>query len=965
MVKVDLNVFENQLTQSLQHGFIHNVNYPNGVYSPKIIVNKPKQGINVLTEIQDELSTCNAFYFSVAFISQAGIAMLKSQLYDCARRGAQGKLLISPYLGFNEPNAMRELLKLKNVKVRLTKEELNMHAKCYIFDHGVQKVMIMGSSNLTETALKVNCEWNIKLTSAGQGDFINQVYREYENIWDNSVPLTEEVIEQYSQKRLVASPLLQKNVLQETLAPYHASVSPNEMQKEALESLCKIREKGARKALVISATGTGKTYLSAFDVRNFQPRKFLFIVHREQILEKAQRDYRAVLGFTPAESCIYRRGMDIRQKKYIFATIQTISREDNLSTFEADAFDYILIDEVHKAGAESYRRVIDYFTPSFLLGMTATPERTDGFNLYELFDYNIAYEIRLQEALEEEMLCPFVYYGVTDIEYRGNMISEETTFSDLTSEARVEHILEKVSYYGVSGKRVKGLVFCSSKREAHELSGKLNARGKRTRALTGEDSQDVRQQVVQQLENGEIEYILTVDIFNEGIDIPSINQVVMLRNTQSSIVFIQQLGRGLRKHPSKEFVTIIDFIGNYRNNYLIPIALFGDHSMNKDNYRRKMVNRNQLAGITTINFEEIARQQIFASIQNTTLSSMSNLREAYLDVRNKVGDPPKLQEFMQHNSLDPIVFFEKTFNHYGEVVNKFEGTEVWSNKTYANKVLTFLCKELLNGKRVHELLLLQLLIRNKGRLEKELFLKELQQRELSCAKEIIHSVEQVVTLRFFKQADRDKYGRELIDVDERGYSFIPDMQNCLQNTQFVSLVKDVLETGMKRSQMYKVEGTYPELKVGEKYSRKDACRLLLWHSDESSTMYGYKVKYGTCPIFVTYHKGENISETTMYQDAFINEKLFHWYTRSNRTLASREVDDIVYSFSKDIKLHLFVKKEDGEGTDFYYLGQVYYQEGTAQEKRMQKGSTTVPVVTMDLRLEQAVSSKLYQYLTQS
>ena len=262
-------------------------------------------------------------------------------------------------------------------------------------------------------------------------------------------------------------------------------------------------------------------------------------------------DFQKVLGFNPSEGHIYHSGDDLTGKKYIFATIQTLSREENLKAFSKDFFDYILIDEVHKAGADSYKKVMGHFTPNFYLGMTATPERTDGQNIYEIFDYNIAYEIRLQDALENDMLCPFVYFGVKDIEIDGQLIDEKSNISNLTSDERVKHILNKIDFYGVCNNQVRGLIFCSSKSEARELSIKLNQHGKRTIALTGDDDINYREKVVKQLEDGELEYILTVDIFNEGIDIPSVNQVVMLRNTQSSIIFVQQLGRGLRKHKKQ------------------------------------------------------------------------------------------------------------------------------------------------------------------------------------------------------------------------------------------------------------------------------------------------------------------------------------------------------------------------------------------------------------------------------
>ena len=365
--------------------------------------------------------------------------------------------------------------------------------------------------------------------------------------------------------------------------------------------------------------------------------------------------------------------------KYLFATIQTISKEETLSQFDREAFDYILIDEVHKAGAKSYHKVIDYFQPQFFMGMTATPERTDDFNIYELFDYNIAYEIRLQEALEEDMLCPFHYFGVTDLEYNGEIIDDATILSKLVTEERVNHMLEKIQYYGFSGETVKGLIFCSRKEEAQKLSVAMNEKGFRTIALTGDDSQEIRAHRVNQLENGELDYILTVDIFNEGIDIPSINQVVMLRQTQSSIIFIQQLGRGLRKHNSKDFVTIIDFIGNYKNNYLIPIALSGDKSQNKDNVRRRTIDTSYIKGVSTVNFEEIAKKQIFKAINNSKLTATKIIKEAYVELKNRIGRVPYLYDFVSNHSIDPVVIVDHYSNYYQFLLKMKEEVPVLSD----------------------------------------------------------------------------------------------------------------------------------------------------------------------------------------------------------------------------------------------------------------------------------------------
>ena len=753
-----INLFQDTLIKSLKFGFVDNIKYQEGGYSPQILVNNSDEKRYVLTDLQEELSKCGAFYFSVAFVTKNGIAMIKSQLSDLMDKKVPGKILISSYLDFNDPDAMRELLKLKNVEVRLTPEKMQMHAKFYLFEHTGKQVLISGSSNLTHTALKINYEWNIKLTSTHNGEFIQNTKSEFDRIWEQSELLTPEIIETYAKKRKKIISLTKIN--DEEKLPYSAEkIVPNKMQEAALEGLRNIREQGKDRALVISATGTGKTFLSAFDVKQYNPERMLFIVHREQILKKSLIDFQKVLGFNPSEGHIYHSGDDLTGKKYIFATIQTLSREDNLKAFSKDFFDYILIDEVHKAGADSYKKVMDHFTPNFYLGMTATPERTDGQNIYEIFDYNIAYEIRLQDALENDMLCPFVYFGVKDIEIDGQLIDEKSNISNLTSDERVKHILNKIDFYGVCNNQVRGLIFCSSKAEARELSKKLNQHGKRTISLTGDDDINYREKVVKQLEDGKLEYILTVDIFNEGIDIPSVNQVVMLRNTQSSIIFVQQLGRGLRKHKSKDCVTIIDFIGNYKNNYLIPIALFGDKSMNKDNYRRELREPNILSGLTTVTFEEVAKEQIFKSITNTVLSNMKILKDAYTDLENKLGRTPMLIDHLTFDNIDPIVFFNNnSFKNYADVINKFSNKTIELTDTESNW-LSFITFELLPGKRKHELLLLKELIK-KGEVSKDKFIKILETEQLSTKDSIISSVKNVLSLQFLKSQEVKKFGTE-------------------------------------------------------------------------------------------------------------------------------------------------------------------------------------------------------------
>ena len=957
--------FIQNLTTSLHEGFINKNQSSSGSFKPELLINNSKKNDTVLNTLQEELETSEDFLFSVAFITESGLATLKTLFLDLKQKGVNGCILTSTYLYFNQPKVFKELIKLTNVEVRLTNLK-GFHSKGYIFKHKTHYSLIVGSSNLTEYALKVNYEWNVKLTSHENGDIVHHFKNQFEEVWGDAEVLTEEWIENYAieyekhaDKRLAGKIIempsnYNANAIEEAL-----EITPNNMQKAALSQIQAVRDEGKDKGLVISATGTGKTYLSAFDVRNFAPKRMLFIVHREQILNKAKDDFQRILGGLSEEFGLYVGTSKEVDKKYLFASIQTLSKPENLSQFDPTDFDYILIDEVHKAGAASYLRVIDHFKPKFLMGMTATPERTDDFNIYELFDYNIAYEIRLQEALEEDMLCPFHYFGVTDFEHDGEEIDDATILAKLVTEERVDHILEKVNYYGFSGDSVKGLMFCSRKEEAVKLSDALNARGLRTVALLGDHSPEERERQINRLENGHLDYILTVDIFNEGIDIPCINQVVMLRQTQSSIIFIQQLGRGLRKHDSKSYVTIIDFIGNYKNNYLIPVALSGDQSLNKDNVRRHTKDTSYIKGVSTVNFEEIAKKKIFSSINQSNLTALKILRDAYIDLKNKIGRIPYLYDFVVNHSIDPVVIADKHVNYYQFLLKMKEEIPVLTS--YENQILAMFSAEVLNGKRKHEIILLDMLLRQ-DEVSHDEYLEALIENGCRTDEGTLQSVYRIFDLSFFTQSNKKKYGEKPIIGYENGqYLFNVSIRESVEKNEFfVKLIKDIVDSAKEKAEKYQCD---QPLTLYEKYSRKDVCKLLNWNADESSTMYGYKPKHQTCPIFVTYHKNDEVESSVDYGDEFLNPALFKWYTRSNRTLKSQEVQKIIHSDEHKIDIHIFVKKDDDEGTDFYYLGKGFPDKSSVEEDRMtDKNGKDLPVVHMNMVMEQAVEGKLYNYL---
>lgn len=352
-------------------------------YLPKLLFNTNED--HVKTHLDEELMTCQSFTFAVAFITESVLTMLKPKLADLALKRIHGRILTSNYLGFNHPKVFRELLKIPNLEVRILKESDSFHAKGYIFDKGQYQSMIIGSSNLTETALIRNYEWNLRITSYENADLTEQVINEVEQQWKRASSLSIGWINQYElnyQEVHIKHQNESIDLLREETAEYQSVITPNAMQKDALSSLELLRSEGKKKALIISATGTGKTYLGAFDVQKANPRKFLFIVHREQILKKAKESFHRILGGNESEYGILSGNESNRTARYLFATIQTLSKKGTLSKFDSEEFDYIMIDEAHKSGADSYRRVIDYFSPKFLLGMTATPERTDDFNIY-------------------------------------------------------------------------------------------------------------------------------------------------------------------------------------------------------------------------------------------------------------------------------------------------------------------------------------------------------------------------------------------------------------------------------------------------------------------------------------------------------------------------------------------------------------------------------------------------------
>ena len=534
------------------------------------------------------------------------------------------------------------------------------------------------------------------------------------------------------------------------------------MQVAFVKNVMEMRAQHIDRALLLSSTGTGKSLASAFMLREMGTRRALFIVHREQIAKQTLKSYKRVFGSSRTYGLLSGNSRELGAE-FLFATMQMMSKEEIRSHYSPEDFDVIILDECHHVGAESYQKIMQYFKPKFWLGMTASPD-TNQYDIYSIFDHHIAYEIRLQQALEEDLLCPFHYFGITDLEINGEVFDDNAgvkNFSNLISDARVDYVIDKANYYGFSGDRVKGLIFCSRKDEAKELSKKFNERGLRTEVLTGEDAQERRESVIARLTNDEdgddqLDYIFTVDIFNEGVDIPEINQVIMLRPTQSPVVFIQQLGRGLRKYEGKEYVVILDFIGNYMNNFMIPIALSGDRSYNKDAMRRYIrEGARVIPGSSTIHFDEISKKRIYASIDTARTNDMKLLRESYRTLKYKLGRIPTIRDFKKFGSVDVTKIFEKC-GSYHNFLKKYE-TEYHVHLTNQEEIIIeYFSKKLIAYKRIHELEMLRMLISRENRLLQ--YWKLLQEKyHVGMNEQVERSVIRNLKNEFPKEEERRKY----------------------------------------------------------------------------------------------------------------------------------------------------------------------------------------------------------------
>ena len=966
------------LQTAIQTAYLDHTINSNLAYRPEFISNNYKLGKKVLVSIEEELQRCEEFFISVAFITKSGITPLLQTLKDLEQRNIPGKILTTNYLMFSEPEALEKLAGLKNIELKMfvtSAETGGFHTKGYIFREEEIYRIIIGSSNMTLSAITKNKEWNTKIVSTEQGELTQSVLQEFDELWRDEHSLAfEDFIDAYRQEYLNEKMIRkqkQQAVSEQVVELENYRLKPNKMQVAFVKNVMEMRAQHIDRALLLSSTGTGKSLASAFMLREMGTRRALFIVHREQIAKQTLKSYKRVFGSSRTYGLLSGNSRELGAE-FLFATMQMMSKEEIRSHYSPEDFDVIILDECHHVGAESYQKIMQYFKPKFWLGMTASPD-TNQYDIYSIFDHHIAYEIRLQQALEEDLLCPFHYFGITDLEINGEVFDDNAgvkNFSNLISDARVDYVIDKANYYGFSGDRVKGLIFCSRKDEAKELSKKFNERGLRTEVLTGEDTQERRESVIARLTNDEdgedqLDYIFTVDIFNEGVDIPEINQVIMLRPTQSPVVFIQQLGRGLRKYEGKEYVVILDFIGNYMNNFMIPIALSGDRSYNKDAMRRYIrEGARVIPGSSTIHFDEISKKRIYASIDTARTNDMKLLRESYRTLKCKLGKIPTIRDFKKFGSVDVTKIFEKC-GSYHNFLKKYE-TEYHVHLTNQEEIIIeYFSKKLIAYKRIHELEMLRMLISRENRLLQ--YRKLLKERyHVDMNEQVERSVIRNLKNEFPKEEERRKYSDcDLVEKNIDGsYSLSSKFQKALLNKNFRQMILELLNFGIeqwkeKYGQIYRDTN----FTLYQKYTYEDVCRLLNWNKNLNAQNIGgyyYDSDTKTLPVFINYHKAE---DAIAYEDRFVSEGHLIALSKHPRKITSSDAVHIYKQSEEDKnnRIFLFVRKnkDDNEAKEFYFLGEIF-AEGNPRQIYMEK--TKDNAFEIDYRLDVPVRSDIYDYI---
>jgi len=643
-------------------------------------------------ELRTELLTSNRIDILVSFIKWSGLSLLLSAFEEIESRGISVRIITTSYMGASDPAAIEWLAQRRNVQIKISydTERTRLHAKAYCFhrDTGFSTAYI-GSANMSRPAMTSGLEWTVKVTAQDMPHVLERFSAEFETYWHHEefVSFKPDDAQRFQQ------------AIQRARSPgggaddgprFFADLSPHPFQERVLGALAGARSSGSRRNLVVAATGTGKTVMAAFDYHRFRKRfpessRLLFVVHRKEILRQARDCFRAVLrDFNFGEMLV--DGEQPNEWKAVFASVQSLSSSRPWESLGEDHFDYLIVDEAHHGTANSYRPLFDHLTPQILLGLSATPERMDGSSILPDFDNRFAAEIRLPEALEEKLLCPFHYFGVTDPiatsddrfwnngKYDRTELENVYTGDDLRAQSRLDAIVGALHRYHPDLESLRAIGFCAGVSHAEFMARKFRENGYQAETILGETPTDVRDERVQKFRNGKLSFLFAVDVLSEGFDLPEINLVMFLRPTESLTVFLQQLGRGLRLSPEKECLTVLDLVGQSHRRYRMDrkFAALLRHTRRRIDREIEHDFPNLPPGCS-IQFERVAREHVLENIRN----SLGNLRtfvpEMIRTFESETKLPLTFGNFVRETDLSPVELLKsRTWSEWKDLA---EGTE--------------------------------------------------------------------------------------------------------------------------------------------------------------------------------------------------------------------------------------------------------------------------------------------------
>lgn len=879
----------------------------------------PNQPLDFL--INENLITAQEIIISVSFIFKSGLILILQNLEKSAYK-SKITIITSNYLKSTEPEALEILLKLKDLGVNVylydsITSNRSFHMKSYLFLDNDNQTLIVGSSNLSITALRTGQELNLITDEL-------EVVRNYKDIITKLLAdpytkmLSKELIEEYKVLYEQSNHLFNEDIVS-------LSIKPNIIQLDALEILKAERSLGLTKGLIVLATGLGKTFLSALDAKQFNANKVLFVAHREEILKQSLNSYKRVM---PEKSCgLYQGNSKDKESDFIFASIQTLGRVENLRDFEPEHFDYIVVDEFHHVGAKSYKNLVSYFKPKFFLGLTATPNRSDNVDILQYCGNNEIYRKDLIDGIDLELLCNFDYYGINDkyvdytrITWRNKKFDIEELDVNLNSDDRISYIYDK--WFEL--KQSRTLAFCSSITHCEAMTAYFSGQGHKSLSLHSK-SKVSREDAINQLKNGSLEILFTVDLFNEGVDIPEIDTLLMARPTESKIIFIQQLGRGLRLHSNKNIVKVIDFIGNHKSFLDKPAALFGFESTNKN--IKEFLEKYKVGKL------DLPRgSRIFYDPESIEfMDRLSNIKidydQFYQEYKINNGSRPTASDFYQFiGKLNDVRLKHGSWFEFIDNMKDLSEGDKECFLEYKNFFKDFLEKTSMTLS--FKMVTLKIILENKFN---PISLNALCEKSFHYLKGSIGLWNEVKSDLKFASLDKTNFNRwseywlsnpikALLETKPvfklDGDMFLLNFDIKPQHIDSFLNLADELINYRLLSYVARSDNSYIEKgdllkslenQIHKAFDKKDTPKLFNWDKFDQMTGFWHPENNSNQAIFITLIKS-GFQVEHRYHDYFINEKTFHW--QSKRSVAQNSKDCLSLKSSNKIT-HLFVRKTDG------------------------------------------------------